>query len=341
MKLRVEKIAELIGAEIEGDATAEIDQISKIEEGTPGSICFLANPKYIPYLYTTRASAVIVSRDFRPAQSYTPTLLRVDDPYSAFSHLLALAQQAQQPDAGIEQPSFVHETASLGASVYVGAFAYIGKGAKVAARAKIYPHCYVGEGVEIGEGTVLYPGVTIYAGCKVGNRSVLHAGVCIGSDGFGFAPQPDGTYAKIPQTGGVIVGDEVEIGANTAIDRATIGHTEIKNGVKLDNLVQIAHNVSVGEHTVIAAQAGIAGSTRVGARCMIGGQAGITGHLHIANGTKIDAQSGVNKTVSTEGLALRGSPAQPYRQQLKSEVLFRKLEEMHARILQLESQLPT
>lgn len=339
MKLSVEKIAGLIGADIEGNATAEIDKIAKIEEGTPGSICFLANPKYIPHLYSTKATAVIVSRDFQPTQSYTATLLRVEDPYGAFSKLLAMAQQVQQPDQGIEQPSFIHPTATIGTAVYIGAFAYVGKGVSIADGVKIYPHCYVGEGVEIGAGTVLYPGTTVYAGCKVGRQSILHAGVCIGSDGFGFAPQPDGTYAKIPQTGGVIVGDEVEIGANTVIDRATLGNTKIGNGVKLDNLVQIAHNVSVGANSVIAAQTGIAGSTQIGTGCMMGGQVGISGHLQIANGTKIDAQSGVNKSIKQEGLAFRGSPARPHRQQLKSEVLIRRLEEMQQKISQLESQL--
>jgi UDP-3-O-[3-hydroxymyristoyl] glucosamine N-acyltransferase len=339
MKLSVEKIAGLLGADIEGDATTEVDKIAKIEEGTPGSICFLANPKYIPFLYTTQATAVIVSRDFQPTQSYSATLLRVDDPYGAFRRLLEMAQQAQQPEEGIEQPSFVHATATMGSGVYIGAFAYIGKGAKIGNGARIYPHCYVGEGVEIGEGTILYPGVTVYAGCKVGKRSLLHAGVCIGSDGFGFAPQEDGSFAKIPQTGGVIVGDDVEIGANAAIDRATMGNTELSNGVKLDNLVHIAHNVTIGMHTAIAAQVGIAGSTQVGTGCMMGGQAGIAGHLRIANGTKIDAQSGINKSILDEGLAFRGSPAQRYRQQLKSEVLFRKLEEMQQKIQQLESQM--
>ena len=338
MKLSVEKIAQLIGAEIEGDPSAEIDQIAKIEEGNPGSICFLANPKYIPFLYTTRATAVIISRTFQATEPVSAILLRVDDPYSAFTQLLRLAQQAQQPDGGIEQPSFIHETAQVGKQPYIGAFSYIGKGAVIGDHVKIYPNTYIGAGSVVGDGSILYPGVTVYHGCNIGKNCILHAGVCIGSDGFGFAPQADGTFEKIPQTGGVVLGDDVEIGANATIDRATLGNTEIDAGVKLDNLVQIAHNVKIGSHTVIAAQAGISGSTHIGAGCMVGGQAGLVGHLRIADGTKIDAQSGVIKSVSQSGLAFRGSPAQPYRQQLKSEILFRRLEEMNKRLQELENQ---
>ena len=342
MKFSLAEIAQLLGADIEGDPAAEVDQIAKIEEGTPGSICFLANPKYTPFIYETQATAVIVAHDFEATAPIQSSLLRVADPYGAFTKLLQFAQQAQasqQPDNGIEQPAFVHERAQIGKDVYIGAFCYIAKDAVIGDHVKIYPHSYIGEGATVGDNSVLYPGVTVYHGCQIGNDCILHAGVCLGSDGFGFAPQADGTFQKIPQTGGVILGDQVEIGANTTIDRATIGNTEIQLGTKLDNLVQIAHNVKIGQHTVIAAQAGIAGSTQVGKGVMIGGQAGLVGHLKIADGSKIDAQSGVNKSIKDPNLAFRGSPAQAYRQQLKSEVLFRKLSEMNERVRVLELQL--
>ncbi|MEO0472988.1 MAG: UDP-3-O-(3-hydroxymyristoyl)glucosamine N-acyltransferase [Bacteroidota bacterium] len=342
MKYTLKQIAALLQAELEGDPEVEISQVAKIEQGVPGSISFLANPKYLPFIYETKASAVIVSRDFVPQQTIGAALLRVDDPYAAFTSLLEMATAAMAASqSGIEQPSFVHETAELSEDVYVGAFAYIAAGAKIGKGTRIYPNVYVGENAVIGAGSILYPNVSVYHHCRIGQNCILHAGTVIGSDGFGFAPQADGSFKKVPQTGIVVLEDEVEIGANSCIDRATMGETIIRRGAKLDNLVQLAHNVDIGQHTVIAAQTGIAGSTNLGENCMIGGQVGIVGHLNIANRTKIDAQSGVNRSIKEEGLAFRGSPIQVHRQQLKSEVVFRKLEDLYARIRQLEEALDT
>lgn len=340
MKFTVKQIADLIGAEVEGDPSLSIDHLSKIEEGDLGGISFLANPKYEPFLYQTQASAVIVARDLQLKQPVQSTLLRVDDPYQAFTRMLEMHQQlVEQPQQGGEEPIFVAETAQVADDVYLGAFCYIGPHAEIGAGAQIYPGAYVGPNVKIGADTVLYPQVTVYQGCEIGARCIIHAGARIGSDGFGFAPQEDGSFQKIPQTGNVVLEDEVEIGANACIDRATLGRTVIERGAKLDNLVQIAHNVEVGPSTVIAAQSGIAGSSKLGAGCMLGGQVGVVGHVKIAEQTKIDAQSGVNRHIKAPGQAFRGSPVQPYRQQLKSEVMFRQLAEMARRIDQLEKAL--
>ncbi len=340
MKFNLGQIAAILQADIEGDATIEISDLSKIEEGRAGSITFLANPKYTSYIYSTKASAVIVKRDFVPQQEIQTTLLKVDDPYSAFSILLKKVSEILRPKkSGIEQPSYIADTAQIGQNVYIGAFAYIGAQARIADGAQIYPHAYIGDRVEVGAQTVLYSGVKIYEGCKVGASCMLHAGAVVGSDGFGFVPQEDGSFVKVPHTGNVIVEDEVEIGANTSIDRATIGSTYIRKGVKLDNLVQIAHNVEIGLHTAIAAQAGIAGSTHIGSHCQIGGQAGLVGHISLAERTKIDAQSGVARSIKEAGKAFRGSPAQPYSQQLRSEIVFRRLDDLQKRIIQLEKAL--
>ncbi len=340
MKYTLSQIATWIQAEIEGDANIEIENISRIEEGKPGTITFLANPKYTSYIYSCQASAAIVSKNFRPEQPLSMTLLRVEDPYSAFTFLLEKGQAAQQQkQSGISELAFVHPQAQIGKEVFIGAFSYIDAEASIQDGVQIYPQVYIGKNVVVGEQTVLYPQVRIYHDCKVGAHCMLHAGATVGSDGFGFAPQADGTFQKIPQTGNVVLEDSVELGANACIDRATIGSTIIRKGAKLDNLVQVAHNVEIGENTVIAAQAGIAGSTKIGPNCMIGGQAGIVGHLHIAEKTMIDAQSGVNRSIKEAGQAFRGSPVQPHRQQLKSEVLFRRLEEMSRKIASLERAL--
>ena len=340
MKYFLHQIAGLIGAEIEGDAGLEINAIAKIEEGKPGSISFLANPKYTPFIYSTQASAVIVRKDFTPQQAIQSALLRVEDPYSAFTTLLEWVEK-QQSDSkqGIQAEAYVHPEAILGKGTYVGAFSYISAGCEIGDSVQIYPNVFLGKGVKVGANTIIFPHTTIYRNCEVGANCIIHSGSRIGSDGFGFAPQADGSFRKIPQTGNVVIESEVEIGANCCIDRATVGSTRIRSGVKLDNLVQLAHNVELGPNTVIAAQAGIAGSTRLGAHCMIGGQAGIVGHLSLADGTKIDAQSGVNRNLSTPGLAYRGSPVQLHRDQLRSEVMFRRLVEMEARIRTLEKAL--
>lgn len=340
MKFSVSHIARLLEAEVEGDTEAEIGQLAKIEDAPPGSLTFLANPKYEPYLYHTQATAVIVGQAFQPQQPVSAILLRVADPYAAFSRLLAEVQPTvPQPTPGIDPLAYVSPEAELGANVYVGAFAYIAAGVQIGEGARIDPQVFLGPNVRIGAHTHLYPQVTVYHDCEVGQRCILHAGCRIGSDGFGFAPQPDGSFQKIPQTGNVVIEDEVEIGANTCIDRATLGHTRIGRGVKLDNLVQIAHNVEIAPYTVVAAQAGIAGSTRLGSGCMIGGQVGIVGHLQVADRSLIDAQSGVNRSIRQPGQAFRGSPIQPHRQQLKSEVMFRKLADMYQRIQALEAAL--
>lgn len=339
MKFKVGEIAGMIGAQVEGNADLMISSLSKIEEGGPGSLSFLANPKYESYLYTTAASAVIVSIDFEPKQAVSATLLRARDPYMAFAQLLQRFLQFVQNKSGIEQPSHVAETATLGRDIYVGAFAYIGNGAVIGDGAKIYPHAYVGDFATVGAGTTVYANASIYYGCKVGQQCIIHSGAVIGSDGFGFAPQPDGSFQKIPQTGIVRIEDHVEIGAGCTIDRATLGETVIRKGAKLDNLIQVAHNVEIGENTVIAAQTGISGSTKIGANCMIGGQVGIVGHIKLADGTRIGAQSGVSKTVEEKGKALRGSPAQDYKQQLRSEAVFRNLDQLDKRLHQLEKEL--
>jgi UDP-3-O-[3-hydroxymyristoyl] glucosamine N-acyltransferase len=339
MEFSVHELAALLGAEVVGTTQTRISGLAKIEEGRPGTISFLANPKYLPHLYTTQATAVLVPSDFSPEKPVSSVLLKVKDPYTAFTLLLEKAQSILTDKRGIENPCFTAPDAEIGENVYIGAFSYIGKKARIGKGAKIYPFAYVGDHAVIGEGSVLYPNSTVYYGCRVGSHCILHAGAVIGSDGFGFAPQPDGSLKKIPQTGIVVLEDHVEIGANTTIDRATLGETVIRKGVKLDNLVQVAHNVEIGGNTVIAAQAGISGSTKLGANCMVGGQVGIVGHIKLADGTQIGAQSGVSKSVEKPRSALRGSPAQEYRKQLRSEVLFQQLEEMEKRIRSLEAQL--
>lgn len=339
MKFSVKEIAVLLGAEIVGNPHHEISELSKIEQGSPGTISFLANPKYTHFIYSTKASAVIVGMDFEPQEPVSCTLLKVPDPYSAFGMLLQKVQEMIQNKSGIEQPSFIAESAQVGENCYVGAFAYIGENAKIGNNVKIYPHVYIGDHATIGDNSTIYPHSTVYYGCAVGKNCIVHAGSVMGSDGFGFAPQKDGTFKKVPQTGVVVLKDNVEIGAGVTIDRATLGETVIGNGVKLDNLIQIAHNVEIGDNTVVAAQTGISGSTKLGKNCMIGGQVGIVGHLDLADGTRVGAQSGLSKSVSKPNSALRGSPAQDYKQQLRSEVLFRKLEDMWKKINDLETEL--
>lgn len=340
MKYTLQQIADWLEAEIEGDPKVEISTVSRIEEGGKGSISFLANPKYTEYIYTTQASAVIVAKDFTAQKALSTNLLRVKDPYSAFSALLEKAQSEQQHSLqGISEFAFIDPTAQIGESVYIGPFAYVGPESIIGDNCQIHAQAYIGRSVRLGGNTLIYPQARVLDRCEVGQRCIIHAGTTIGSDGFGFAPQADGSFKKIPQTGNVVLEDEVEIGSNSTIDRATVGSTLIKKGAKIDNLVQIAHNVEVGPNTVIAAQSGIAGSTKLGAYVMIGGQVGIVGHLNIAEQTKIDAQSGVNRNIKEPGQAFRGSPIQAFRQQLKSEVLFRRLEEMHNKILALEEAL--
>lgn len=340
MKFSLGQIAAMLGGTLEGPAQAEVSTISKIEEAQPGSIAFLANPKYIPYLYTTQATAVLISTEFEPQQPVAAALIRVPDPYSAFTTLLGFADRMlRQAPRGIHERAVIAPSARVGEGVYIGPNAYVGEHAVIGDGVAIYPGVCVGDHVKIGKETVIQSNVTIYHRCEIGDRCTIHAGTVIGSDGFGFAPQADGSYKKVPQLGNVLIGDDVEIGANTVIDRATMGSTRIGNGVKLDNLIQIAHNVEIGVNTAVAAQAGISGSTKIGEQCVIGGQAGIVGHLQIAAHTKIDAQTGVARSVKEEGQALRGSPAQPYRQQLRSEIVFMQLDQLAKEVARLRKLL--
>jgi UDP-3-O-[3-hydroxymyristoyl] glucosamine N-acyltransferase len=341
MQFSASQIANMIHGVIEGDENATISFLAKIEEAKEGELSFLANPKYNHYIYTTAASIVIVPDTLKLEKPVQCTLIRVKDAYSAFSSLLDLYNGMRLAKVGVEQPSFIHEEASLGKDVYVGAFAYIGKGAKIGDRCKIYPNVYIGDRVVIGNDTTLFPGVSVYYDCVIGQNVIVHAGVVIGSDGFGFAPQPDGSYVKVSQIGNVIIEDRVEIGANTVIDRATMGSTIIRQGVKLDNFIQIAHNVEIGQDTVIAAQTGISGSTKVGKNVIIGGQVGLVGHINIADGSQIQAQSGVNKSIQEPGKKWGGTPAAHYNSHLRSHVVYLRLPELEKRIEELEKRLAT
>ncbi len=337
MQFSAAQIAGMLSGTIEGDANASVNNLSKIEEGKPGTLTFLANPKYVDYIYTTGASVAIVSNDFVPEKPLpaTLTLIRVADAYGSFAKLLEAYNQFRQPQAVIDEQSKISASATVGNSVYVGAFSYLGENVVVEEEVKIYPGCYIGDNVRIGKKTTLYPGVRIYADCIIGDSCTLHSGVIIGGDGFGFAANSENNYSKVPQIGNVIIENHVEVGSNTTIDRATLGSTIIRKGVKLDNLIQIAHNVEIGENTVIAAQTGVAGSTHIGKNCMIGGQVGIIGHLKIADGTKIAAQSGVGKDILEPNTILQGSPAFGIMDYKKSYVGFMKLPEIMGQLKDL------
>ena len=336
MKFTAEQIAAALNGVVEGDLKAEVSTLSKIEEGKPGSLSFLANPVYTHYIYSTKADIVIVNEDFKPEKPIVPTLIRVKDAYSAFTSLLEMYQQTKNYKKGISEKATIAGSATLGENVYIGDFVVIGENTVIGNNTKIYANTSIGDRCKIGHNTILYYGVKIYDECIIGNQCTLHAGVAIGQDGFGFAPQSDGHYKKIPQIGNVIIEDNVEIGANTTIDRATLGSTIIRKGVKLDNLIQIAHNVEIGENTVIAAQTGIAGSTKIGKNCMIGGQVGIVGHLTIANGVKIQAQSGIAKSIKKPDSVWEGSPAFHLPDFLRSYVHFKNFDHIVERIRRLE-----
>lgn len=337
MKFTALQIATHINGKIEGDENATVNGFSKIEEGKNGDISFLANPKYEEHLYTTKASIVVVSSLLELKEPVQITLIRVNDPYASFAKLMQFYQSLLQTNLiGIEQPSFIHPTAKIGKDVYIAAFAYVGENAEIGDNAKIYPHCFIGNEARIGSATTLYAGVKVYNNCAIGNDVIVHAGAVIGSDGFGFAPQSNGTYKKVPQLGNVIIEDHVEIGANVCIDRATMGSTIVRKGTKLDNLVQIAHNVEIGESTVVAAQAGISGSTKIGKQVTIGGQAGIVGHIHIADGAKINGQSGVTKKIDKENVKVTGSPAFDFSSSMRAQAVFRKLPQIEKKIKALE-----
>jgi UDP-3-O-[3-hydroxymyristoyl] glucosamine N-acyltransferase len=337
MTFSAAQIALIINGKVEGDPNVAVDSFGKIEEAKINQLAFLANPKYEDYLYSTRASVVIISDSFELKQAISATLIRVTDAYTAFATLLAKYQEImQQQLSGIQQPSYIAATASYGQNVFIGAFAYIGENVKLGNNTKIFPNTFIGDNVTLGENNIIHPGVKIYHDCKIGDHVTIHAGAVIGGDGFGFAPQADGSFKKVPQIGNVVIEDHVEIGANTTIDRATIGSTLIKSGAKLDNLIQIAHNVEIGNSTVIAAQAGISGSTKIGNGVMIGGQAGIVGHIQLGDGAKINAQSGVSKSVEA-GKAVTGSPAYDYTSALRSQAINRKLPDLEKRVKELEA----
>jgi UDP-3-O-[3-hydroxymyristoyl] glucosamine N-acyltransferase len=337
MKVTAQKIADLIGGRVEGTPGAVITHLAKIEDAGPGSITFLANPKYTHYLYETKASAVVVNEDFKPEKKVDATLIRVNDAYKAFSDILEFFHQDFPQKTGIESPSFIHPTARIGKNVYIGAFAYIDEQVVIGDNVKIFPHVYVGAESQIGENTILYPGVKLYHQTVIGRHCIIHAGAVIGSDGFGFAPDRE-NYKKIPQIGNVVIGDNVEIGANSTIDRATMGSTVIRDGVKLDNQVQVAHNVEIGENTVIAAQTGISGSTKVGRNCQVGGQVGMAGHIRIGNNVRVGAQSGIVNDVP-DNEVLIGSPAINAQLFRKASVLFKKLPQLYEDIKQIKRKL--
>ena len=328
MKFTAEQIAGILEGEVVGNPHAEVSTLSKIEEGTVGSLTFLSNPKYLSFIYSTQASVTIVNKNFTAEAPISTTLIKVDDAYGAFAKVLTFYAQAKiHSKKGIEQPVYISEDLKYGADLYLGSFTYIGKNVTLGKNVKIYPNCYIGDNVTIGDNLLMHSGVRIYSETIIGNNCSFHSGVIIGSDGFGFAPNSDGSYDKIPQIGNVIIEDDVEIGAGTTIDRATMGSTIIRKGVKLDNQIQIAHNVEIGEHTVIAAQTGIAGSTKIGKNCTIGGQVGIVGHLNIGNNVKIQAQSGVQKNLKDQEI-VQGTPAFNYSDFSKSYVHFRNLPKM-------------
>jgi UDP-3-O-[3-hydroxymyristoyl] glucosamine N-acyltransferase len=338
MEFTVEQIAQMLNGEVKGNKTLKVNQLAKIEEGTEGCISFLANLKYEHFLYTTKATAVIVDKTFEPKKDYSPTLILVENAYSAFTTLLQEYQKIlTNQKRGIEQPSFISTSATIGEGVYIGAFSYIADGCKIGNNVKIYPNVSILDATVIGDNTTIYPGVKIYSNTIIGKNCTIHANAVIGADGFGFAPQADGTYKTIPQLGNVVIENYVSIGANAAIDRATMGSTVIKEGVKIDNLVQIAHNVEIGSNTVIAAQTGVAGSAKVGTNCMIGGQVGINGHIHVPNKTIIMGQSGITKTFNKEGLVMGGMPATENLDYLKTQALLRKLPSTEKRLRELEN----
>ena len=328
MEFKAQQIAQLLEGSVDGNPEAIVRNVSKIEEGKPETLTFFANQKYEKYVYTTDASVVIVNHDFVPQHPVKATLIRVPDAYQALAKLLEFYEQMQPQKTGIEQPSFIHASASVGEFAYIGAFSYIGENVRMGTNVKVYPQAYIGDQVVVGDNTIIYPGVKIYKNCKIGANCVIHAGAVIGGDGFGFAPDANHVYKKVSQIGTGVIEDDVEIGANTTIDRATMGSTIIRKGAKLDNLIQIAHNVEVGENTVIASQTGIAGSTKIGRNCMFGGQVGITGHITIADGTRFAAQTGVGGSIKKENGVYMGAPSMELSDYQRSYVVFRKLPEL-------------
>jgi UDP-3-O-[3-hydroxymyristoyl] glucosamine N-acyltransferase len=336
MQFSALQLATMLDGKLEGNPEVKVSNIAKIEEAGEGMLSFIANPKYEEFIYTTQASILIVNENLVIDRPIASTLIRVKDAYSSFALLLEKYEQMAGNKSGIQQPSYVPKSVKMGENVFIGAFAYLGENVVLGNNVKIYPGVYLGDNVIVNDDATLYPGVKVYNNCIVGNRVILHAGCVIGGDGFGFAPQPDGSYKKVPQIGNVVIQEDVEIGANTTIDRATMGSTVIRKGVKMDNLIQVAHNVDIGVNTVIAAQTGVSGSTKIGQNCIIGGQVGMVGHIQIADGTKINAQSGLSKSITSPNTSLTGSPAYDYKSSLKSQAIFRNLPDLEKRVKELE-----
>jgi UDP-3-O-[3-hydroxymyristoyl] glucosamine N-acyltransferase len=336
MEFTAATIAGFLNGEIVGNPDIKVNTIARIEEGQSGALSFLANPKYEHYIYDTKSSIVLVNKSFVPTADIGATLIKVENAYDAFASLLRLVDQARPRKKGIHPTAIIEATAKVGSEVFIGPYTYVGENCIINDRCSVYPHVYIGDNTRLGKDCTINPGVKIYHDCIIGEGCIIHAGTVIGSDGFGFAPQSESEFMKIPQLGNVVIEDHVEIGANVTIDRATIGSTIIRKGVKLDNLIQIAHNVEVGENTVMAAQTGISGSTKIGKNCMFGGQVGLAGHLKIANGTRIGAQGGILGDVKEENTAIIGSPAIEVKQFLRSSVIFKKLPEMKVKMDSLE-----
>jgi len=339
MKFTAQQIAEILNGEIVGNAEVEVNSLAKIEEGKKGDLCFLANEKYTPHIYTTKASIVIVNTSFTADTKIASTLIKVEDAYSSFSQLLELYNKIQFNEVGVSKKADIDNNCLIRDTVFVGAFTSICEGVTIGENVKIHPNCYIGKNVKVGDNTIIYPNVSIYHNCIIGNNNIIHSGVVIGSDGFGFAPNAENNYDKISQIGNVIIADDVEIGANTTIDRATMGSTKIGKGVKLDNLIQIAHNVEVGDHTVIAAQAGIAGSSKIGKNCMIGGQTAVSGHLTIADEVKIAGQSGIASSIKQVGKIVQGPMAFDIRDFQRSYIIFKKLPDLYRTVNSIKKQI--
>lgn len=335
MKFTASQIAGILEGTVVGNPEIAVHKLAKIEEGEAGSLTFLANPKYTPYIYSTEASITIVNKDFEPEQSLTTTLIKVEDAYKSFSKLLEYYNQVKNNKVGVESPVFISDSSKYGKDFYLGAFSYLGNNVQIGDNVKIYPNVYVGDNVRIGDDVTVFAGAKIYSESVIGNHCVIHSGAIIGADGFGFTPNQNGEYTKVPQTGNVILEDHVDVGAGTTIDRATLGSTILRKGVKLDNQIQIAHNVEIGENTAIAAQTGVAGSTKIGKNCMIGGQVGIVGHITIGDRVKIQAQSGITRNIKDDEI-LQGSPALPYGDYNKSYVHFKNLPRLVNKIDELE-----
>lgn len=338
MKFTAAQIAGILEGTVEGNPEVEVSKLAKIEEGENGSLTFLANPKYTSFIYTTKASITIVNNDFAPEQDISTTLIRVDNAYNSFSKLLEYYNQVKLNKTGIEQPSFISESAIYGDNIYIGAFTYLGENVVIGDNVKVYPNVYIGDNVTIGNDCVVFAGAKIYSECVIGNEVYIHSGAIVGADGFGFTPNEKGEYSKVPQTGNVIIEDNVDIGAGTTIDRATLGSTIIRKGVKLDNQIQIAHNVEIGAHTAIAAQTGIAGSSKIGKNCLIGGQVGVAGHITIGDRVRVQAQSGIGRNIKDDEV-LQGSPSFGYADWNRSYVHFKNLPKIVQTVNQLEKKI--